>query len=148
MITCLHRLILVSLLSSVFLEKYLTVPNALKIVNDGVREYNQKLGDHEKLDLTQTLFVSRNHTSRPSRCSGCVQPKKIIPGDLHFYVEGFLYLEKCDKVVETRLRFCLATSCTTNLIRYLNNIRPLTGTILRDPSLTEISQAELDRIKD
>ena len=35
------------------------IPNALKIINDSVREYNQKLRDHEKLDLTQALFVSR-----------------------------------------------------------------------------------------
>ena len=69
-----------------------------------------------------------------------------MPGDLHFYIEGFFYLEKGEKVVETKLRFCLATSCTTN-IRYLNNIRPLAGTILRDPSLNKILQAELHQIK-
>ena len=119
-----------------------SIPNALKIINNGVREYNQKLRDREKLDLPP-----RNHTSRPSRCSGCLQPKKVIPSDLYFYVKWFRYLEKGGKVVETKLRFCLATTCTTNIIRYLNNIKPLAGTILRDPSLNEISQAELDRIK-
>ena len=123
------------------------IPNALKIINDGVREYNQKLRDHEKFDLHQTWYVSRKNT-RPSRCSGCLQAKKIMPGDLHFYVQGLLYLEKDYKVVETKLRFCLTTSCTTNITSSFNNIRPLAGTILRDPSLNEISQAELDRIKD
>ena len=28
-----------------------SIPNALKVKNDGVREYNQKLRDHEKFDL-------------------------------------------------------------------------------------------------
>ena len=40
-------------------------------------------------------------------------------------------------VVETKFRFCLATSCTTNINSSWNNIRPLTGIILRDPSLNE-----------
>ena len=80
-----------------------SIPNALKIINDGVREYNQKLRDHEKLDLTQALFASRNYTSRPSRCSGCLQPKKIMAGDLHFHVEEFPYLEIGVKVVELKL---------------------------------------------
>ena len=70
-----------------------------------------------------------------------------MPGDLYFYIEGLLYLEKDGKVVETKLRFCLTTSCTTNITSSLNNIRPLAGTILRDPSLNEISQVELNRIK-
>ena len=102
---------------------------SLKIINDGVRQYNQKLWDHEKLDLTQALFVSRNHTSRPQHCSVYLQPKKAMPGNLLFYVEGFLYLEKGDKVVEAKLRFCLATWCTTNIIRYLKNIKSLASTI-------------------
>ena len=50
-----------------------SIPNVLKIINDGVRQYNQNLWDHEKRDLTQVLLVSRNHTSRPSR-SGYLQP--------------------------------------------------------------------------
>ena len=60
--SCFHRLTSVSYLSSVFLilnKMCDSIPNALKIINDGVREYNQKLRDHEKLDLTQALFVSR-----------------------------------------------------------------------------------------
>ena len=102
-----------------------SIPNALKIINDGVRQYNQKLWHHEKRDLTQALFVSRNHLSRPSR-SGYLQPKKTIPGNLLFYIEEFLYLVKGDKAVETKLRFFLATGCT---VRYLNNIRSLAGTM-------------------
>ena len=104
-----------------------SIPNALKIKNDGVREYNQELRDHEKFDLLWTGYVFRKNTSRPTSCSDWLQPKKIMPGDLPFYIEGLLYLEKDDKVVETKLRFHLATSCTTNITGSLNNIRPLAG---------------------
>ena len=45
-----------------------SIPNALKIINDGVGEHNQKLRDHEKLDLPQAWFVSMKDTSRPSSC--------------------------------------------------------------------------------
>ena len=114
MTNCLHRLTSVSPLSSVFLTKCLiSISDALKIIDDGVREYSQKLRDHEKFDLPQVQYVSQKNTSRPSRCSGCLQPTKIMPGGLHFYAEGLLDLEKDDKDVETKLRFCLATSCTT-----------------------------------
>ena len=58
-----------------------------------------------------------------------------MPSDLLFYVEGLFYLEKDDKVVETKLRFGLATSCTTNITRFMNNMGPLVSTILTDPSL-------------
>ena len=98
-----------------------TIPNALKNINDGAREYYQKLRDYEKLDLSQAWSATRKKTSRPSRCSGCQQPKKIMTGDLHFYFEGFLYLKKDNKFIETKLRICLATSCTNNIIRSLNN---------------------------
>ena len=43
-----------------------------------------------------------------------------------------------NKVVEAKLRFCLATSCTSNITSFFNNIKPLAGAIMRDPSLNEI----------
>ena len=55
---------------------------------------------------------------------------------------------KDKKVFETKLRFCLETSCTSSIASSLSNIRLLAGTIMKDPSLNEILQAELDRIKD
>ena len=124
-----------------------SIPNALKIINDGVRKCNQKLRDHEKFYSPQIWYVSRKNI-RLSNCSDCLQPKKIMSGDLHFYVEKIFYLEKDGKVIETKFRFCLATSSPTNITSSLNNIKPLKGTTLRYPSLSEISQAELDRIKE
>ena len=42
-----------------------SIPNALKVINDGVREYNEKLRDHEKLYLSQAWFASSKKPSRP-----------------------------------------------------------------------------------
>ena len=72
----------------------------------------------------------------------------IMPVDQHLYVEGLLYLEKDDKAVEAKLRFYPATSCTTSITHSLNNIIPLAGTILKDRSLNEALQDELDRMQD
>ena len=44
-----------------------------------------------------------------------------------FILKGFFL--KGDKAVETKLRFFLATGCTTNIIRYLNKIKSLAGTM-------------------
>ena len=55
---------------------------------------------------------------------------------------------KDKEVVKTRLRFCPVPSCTTIITNSLNNIRSLAGTVMRDPSLDEILQPELGRIKD
>ena len=68
--------------------------------------------------------------------------QKIMP------LQGLLCLEKDDTVVERKLRFCSTTCCTTNIASSLNNIRLLAGIILRDSSLNEILQAELDGMKD
>ena len=38
-----------------------SIPNALKIINDGVREYNQKLRDREKLDLPPGIIPPDGH---------------------------------------------------------------------------------------
>ena len=93
-------------------------------------------------------YAFRKNISRPSCRSVCLQTKKIS-GDLHNYVEGLLYLEKDDKVVETKLRICRAARCTTNMTSSLNNITPLADTIyIERSSLNEISQSELVRIKD
>ena len=35
-----------------------SIPNALKIINDGVRENSQILRDHKKFGLTETWYVS------------------------------------------------------------------------------------------
>ena len=66
-------------------------------------------------------------TTRPSSCPGCLEPKHIMQKYLHFYVEGLIYLEKDGKIVETKLRFSLATNCTDNIGSPLNDLIKATG---------------------
>ena len=124
------------------------IPEDLTTINEGVREFCHQLKEHTNFSSPQVWYLSNKNQSRPSRCSGCLKPKKIMPGDIHFYVPGLLYLEKDDKVVETKLRFCLSKNCVTNITSSFHNIRPQSGDILYDPLLNELSQAERDMIKD
>ena len=82
------------------------------------------------------------------RCSGCLKPKHINIGDIHLFVKGLLYLERDDRVVETKLRFCLKVACVQNIQSLYNNIRPLASlTLKKDPSVGEFSQDELANIE-
>ena len=84
-----------------------------------------KLKNHPRFENEQVWYLSAKKSGAPSRCSSCEIPKQIKIGDLHLYVEGLLYLEKDDRVVETKLQFCLKRKCVTNINSSYNNIRPL-----------------------
>ena len=73
------------------------------------------------------MFPGKIILGRQAVLTACTS-KKLMPGDLPFYVEGLLYLEKDDKVDETKLRYYPPTSCTTNVTSSLNKIRLLAGT--------------------
>ena len=97
----------------------------------------------------QTWYLSRKTVTHPARCSGCLKPRTIVTGDLHFFVEGLLHLEDRDRVVETKLRFCINSRCVRDIKTSLNNIRSIgADTIIRiDPALNGITQTELNTIK-
>ena len=84
----------------------------------------------------------------PSRCSDGMVPKQIKIGDLHLYVKGLLNLEKDDRVVETKLRFCLKRKCVTNINSSYNNIRPLNldCAVKKDPFLGKLSKEEVANV--
>ena len=86
-----------------------------------------------------------------NRTSVCeyLKPRTIVTGDLHFFVEGLLHLEDRDRVVETKLRFCINSRCVRDIKSCLNNIRSIgADTIIRiDPALNGITQTELNTIK-
>ena len=109
------------------------------------RDFSRRLKEHAKFNKEQTWYLSRKTVTKASRCSGCLKPRKIITGDLHFYVDGLLHLEKDDKIVETKLRFCLQSSCVRDIRSHLNNIRPMAinALILKDPSLNGVTAQEL-----
>ena len=52
-----------------------------------------------------------------------------MPDELHFYAEGLLYLEKDEKVDETKLQCFLSTNYISNINISLKNIRPVTGIV-------------------
>ena len=70
-------------------------------------------------------------------------------GDLHLYVQVLLYLEKDDRVVETKLRFCLTRECATNIKSSFNNIKSLdlNTVIKKDPLLAKISKEQKANIE-
>ena len=76
-------------------------------------------------------------------------PKRIKIGDLHLYVKGLLYLEKDDRVVETKLRFCLKRKCVTSISSSYNNRRPLNldCAVKKDPLLGKLSKEEAANVE-
>ena len=70
-------------------------------------------------------------------------------GDLHLYVQVLLYLEKDDRVVETKLRFCLTRERVTNIKSSFNNIKSLdlNTVIKKDPLLAKISKEQKANIE-
>ena len=60
-----------------------------------------------------------------------------------------MYLEKDDRVVETKLRFCLKTKCVTNINSSYNNIQPLNldCAVKKDPLLRKLSKEEVANVE-
>ena len=76
-------------------------------------------------------------------------PKQIKVGDLPLYVKGLLYLEKDDRVVETKLRFYLKIKCGTNINSSYNNMRPLNlyCAVKKEPLLGKLSKEEVANVE-
>ena len=60
-----------------------------------------------------------------------------------------MYLEKDDRVVERKLRFCLKTKRVTNINSSYNNIRPLNldCAVKKDPLLGRLSKEEVANVE-
>ena len=92
---------------------------------ENCRTFSPNLKNHPRFECEQIWYLPAKRSGAPSRCSGCMVPKQITNGDLHLHVKGLLYLEKDDRVVETKLRFCLERKCLTNINSSYNNIRSM-----------------------
>ena len=70
-------------------------------------------------------------------------------GDLHLYVKRLFYLEKDDKVLETKLRFSLKRKCVTNINSSYKNMRPLNLDCAgrKDPLLGKLSKEEVANVE-
>ena len=109
------------------------------------RTFSPKLKNHSRFESEQILYLSAKKSGALSRCSSCMVPKQIKIGNLHLYVKGLLYLGKEDRLVETKLRFCLKRKCVTNINSSYNNIRPLQFdcAVKKDPLLGKLSKEEV-----
>ena len=102
---------------------------------------------HSLFNRNQTWYLKRKLTVTPCRCSGCLRPRIVQSNDLHFYVQGLLFLPKEQKVVDTKLRFCLSAQCTNGITSSNSNIKPLLNQdVLIDPRLNAISTREKESV--
>ena len=87
-----------------FLEKTsATIPERLKTFTvTRERNFCPQLRSHVKFNDEQDWFLSKKSSGRAARCSGCLKPGAIKVGDLHLSVKGLFYLEKDNRVVETK----------------------------------------------
>ena len=76
-------------------------------------------------------------------------PKQIQIGDLNLYVKGLFYLEKDDRLVQAKLRFCLKTRCLKNINSSYNNIRllSLNCAVKKNPLLGKLSKEEVANVE-
>ena len=113
------------------------------------RTFSAKLKNHPRFETEQICYLSLKKSGAHSRCSGCMVPKQIKIGDLHLYVKGLLYLEKADRVVKTKLPFCLKIKCVTNISSSYNNMRPLNldCAVKKDPLLGKLSKEEAANVE-
>ena len=77
---------------------------------------------------------------------GYLRPRWIQNKDLHLHVQGLLLLKE-QRVVDTKLRFCLPARSVNGISSSYNNIRPLgNGSVLLDPQRKIITAAEKEKI--
>ena len=102
---------------------------------------------HPLFNKNQTWYLGRKPKGTPCWCSGCLNSRIVQSNDLHFYVQGLLFLPKEQKVVDTKLRFCLSARCTNGITSANNNIKPLLNQeVLIHSRLNAISAREKESI--
>ena len=90
--------------------------------NAAVREGSPpKLKDYPKLNLKKKLV----YIIKKGMVLQVQNKKEMKICDLHLYLLGLLHLEKNDRVVETKLCFCLIKECVTNTKSLFNNMMAL-----------------------
>ena len=83
------------------------IPEHLKTFSSiKARVFCKQLEAHDKFNSEQEWFLTRKTIGKPARCSGCLKPDAIKITDLHRRVKDLLFLERDNRVVETKLRFC------------------------------------------
>ena len=102
---------------------------------------------HSLFNRNQIWYLNRKLIGTLCQCSGSLRPRIVQSNDLHFYVQGLLFLPKEQKVVDTKLRFCLSARCTNGITSSNSNIKPLLNQeVLIDPRLNAIPTREKESI--
>ena len=99
------------------------IPHHLPTIHKEGPNYDQMLMQHPLFNRNQNWYLGRKPTGTPGQCSGCLRPRKRKV--LHFNVQGLLFHPKEEKVVDTKLWFCLSEQCTNGITSSINNIKPL-----------------------
>ena len=119
------------------------IPHHLSTIDNKDQNYDQMLMRYPLLNRSQSWYLERKPTRTPCQCSGCLRPRIVQSNDLHFFVQELLFLPKEQRVVDTKLRFCLSARFTNGITSSNNNIKPLLNQeVLIDPRLNAISARE------
>ena len=117
------------------------IPDSLTRIHSD-RTYDNKLINQPLFQRDQVGHLCRKVSGSPCCCSGCFHPRCIQNNDLHLNVQS-LFLLKEQRVVDTKLRFCLSARCVNGISSSYNNIRPLGNkSVLLNPQLERITAAE------
>ena len=81
------------------------IPESLKRADNSERNFHPQIADHPKFGDPQIWYVGRKVSGTPARCFGCLMPRKVEIGKLHF---------------------CLKKECIEHIKSSNNNIRPIT----------------------
>ena len=63
------------------------------------RTFHPMILIHPKCDAEQTWYVQRKPGNKTSTCAGCIKKGQIMPGAVHLFVEGLLFLTKQNWII-------------------------------------------------
>ena len=112
-----------SVLENLILKVPDEIPDSLTTIHID-RTYNYMLINYPPFQRDQMRHFGRKVSESPYFCSGCFHPRCIQNNDLQLYVQD-LFLLKQQRVVGTKLSFCLSAGSVNVISRSYNNIRPL-----------------------
>ena len=118
--------------------------NLLRIHTD--HTYGDKLINHPLFQRDQIWYLDRKVSGSSCHCSGCLPTRFIQNNDLHLYVQDLLRLKE-QRVVDTKLRFCLSACCGNGIPSLYKNIRPLDNkSVLLEPQIESITAVEKEKV--
>ena len=132
------RAVLMQMLWKVPIE----IPHHLSTIDHEDQNYDKMLMQHPSFNRNQTWYLGRKRTPTLCWCSGCLCPCIVQSNNLHFYMQGLLFLPKEQKLLIQSCG-CLSTRCTSGITTWNSNIKPLLNQeVFIDASLNAILSRE------